>query len=81
MINVTFGAEPRHAELERLVCAAVSNPRFARQLLASPELAVERSEYARRLSAAERALVASIAGAQDIHEFAARLHARVKQAH
>lgn len=81
MINLTFGAEPRHAELERLVCAAVSNPRFAKQLLAAPELALDRSEYARRLSAAERALVVSIAGAEDIHEFAARLHARVKQVH
>jgi hypothetical protein len=81
MINVTFGGEPRHAELERLVCAAVSNPRFATQLLAAPEIALERSEYARRLSAAERALVVSIAGAADIYEFAARLHARVRQCH
>lgn len=80
MINLTFGAEPRHAELERLVCMAVSNPRFAKQLLATPELALERSEYARRLSAAERAIVVSIAGAKDIYDFAARLHARVQQA-
>jgi len=79
MINVTFGAEPRHAELERLVCAAVSNPRFARQLLSAPELALDRSEYARRLSAAERAMVVSIAGARDIYDFAAQLHARVQQ--
>jgi hypothetical protein len=33
------------------------------------------------LSAAERALVVSIAGAEDIHDFAARLHARVTQVH
>ena len=80
MITVTFGAQRRHAELERLVCAAVSNPKFARQLVTAPGPALEQSEYARRLSAAECALVASIDGAEDIHDFAARLHALVYQA-
>jgi len=79
MIRVTFGMKRRHIELERLVCAAVSNPRFATQLLTAPGQAVESSEHGGRLSADERALVASIKGATDIHDWAARLHARVEQ--
>ena len=81
MINVTFGTKRRHVELERLVCAAVSNARFATQLLAAPDAALESSEYGRHLSSAERAIVTSINGATDIHDFAARLHARMQQAY
>jgi hypothetical protein len=79
MIRVTFGQKRRHVELERLVCAAVSNPRFATQLLKAPGPAIEGSELARHLSADERALVASINDATDIYDFAAQLHARVEQ--
>ena len=81
MMNVCFGARPRHPELERLICAAVSNQSFASQLVATPELALRHSEYGRQLSPAEWALVTSISGASDIHDFAAQLHARVQQRH
>ncbi len=80
MIDVRFGIRRRHVELERLVCAAVSNQRFARQLLAEPELALEHSENGLQLSPSERALVMSINDAIDIHDFAARLHERLAQA-
>ena len=57
----------------------MSNEHFAMQLVAAPELALAHSEYGRHLSAVERALVASVSGAADIYDFAARLHARVQQ--
>ncbi len=79
MMNVRFGGRPRHPELERLICAAVSNQRFASQLVATPELALRHSEHGQQLSAAEWALVTSISGATDIYDFAAQLHARVQQ--
>ena len=79
MMDVRFGTERRYPELERLICAAVSNQGFAKQLVAAPDVALERSEYGRHLSAAERALVASVSGATDIYDFAARLHTRVRQ--
>ena len=79
MTPLRFGIKRRHAELERLICAAISNQRFAAQLVATPALALETSEHGRQLSPAERALVLSIRGATDIHDFAARLHAQVQQ--
>ena len=78
-MNIRFGKARRHPELERLVCAAVSNPRFATQLLAAPAVALEHSEHGRQLSAAEWAMVTSIDGATDIYDFAARLHAQLHQ--
>ena len=78
MLDVRFGMVRRHPELERLICAAVSNQHFASQLIAAPEVALEQSGHGRNLSPAERALVLSIQGAGNIHEFAAQLHARVQ---
>jgi hypothetical protein len=72
------GVPRRHPELERLICAAVSNHRFATQLIAAPATALEHFEGARLLSPAERALVTSVNGATDIYDFAARLHACVQ---
>ena len=79
MIDVRFRNARHHTELERLVCAAVSNPRFATQLLTAPATALKHSEHGHRLSADEWAAVVSIHDATDIHDFAARLHARVQQ--
>jgi hypothetical protein len=79
MMNMRFGGLPRYPELERLICAAVSNQRFANQLLTAPEAALEVSAHGHKLSPAERAIVASINGAKDIYDFAARLHAKVQQ--
>jgi hypothetical protein len=79
MTTLRMGAQRRHPELERLICAAISNEHFATQLVTTPELALTRSEYCRNLSPAERALVASVNGAADIYDFAARLLARVQQ--
>lgn len=73
------GADRRYPELERLICAAVSNQRFATDLVAAPADALDKSGHGRTLSPAERALVISINGATDIHDFAARLHDRVQQ--
>jgi hypothetical protein len=61
--------------LERLICAAVSNQGIARLLLTAPEHALEHVAQSCALSPDERALVASIVDADDIHEFAARLYA------
>ena len=79
MLDVRFRKARRHSELERLVCAAVSNPHFATQLLAAPATALTHSEHGHQLSADEWAAVVSINGATDIYDFAARLHARVQQ--
>jgi len=73
------GDVPRYPELERLICAALSNQRLAAQLLRTPEDALDILAHACHLSPDERAIVVSIAGAQDIHEFAARLYAKVHQ--
>jgi hypothetical protein len=78
MIDVHFGAKRRYPELERLICAAVSNQHFASQLIAAPELALEQSGHGRKLSPSERALVVSIRGVVDIYEFAAQLYARAQ---
>jgi hypothetical protein len=68
-----------HPELERLICRAVSEEWFAQLLVASPAAALERAGHAARLSPAEQALVTSITGAIDIYDFAARLHAALRQ--
>ena len=75
--NLRVGRERRHPELERLICAAVSNERFATQLIAAPAEAIERLGYGKALSPSERDLVVSITDAADIYDFAARLHAQV----
>ena len=79
MLNVHFGKARRHTELERLVCAAMSNPHFATQLLAAPAVALKLFEHGHQLSADEWAAVVSINGATDIHDFAAQLHAQLHQ--
>lgn len=79
MLERRAGTTTRHPELERLICAAVSNQRFATDLLTTPEQALAHSEHGARLTASERALVISIADARDIYDFAARLHAKVSQ--
>lgn len=80
-MTLRFGVERRHPALERLICAAVSNQRFATQLVAAPEAALRHSEHGRQLTPSEWAMVTSIHGADDIYDFAARLHARVQQPH
>jgi hypothetical protein len=64
----------RHRELNRLICRAISNPRFARTLITTPDTALATAEH--ELSADEVALVRSIRAA-DIHDFAAQLYAKV----
>jgi hypothetical protein len=78
---VRFGATRRHPELERLICAALSDQRFATQLVEAPEVALELFGHGDQLSPIERALVVSIDSAIDIYDFAARLHAKVQQMH
>jgi len=70
----------RHPELERLICAAVSNQGFAKQLISAPAVALERSTYGCRLTPTEWELVTSVSGATDIYDFAARLHACIQRA-
>lgn len=77
MYDLRVGRERRHPELERLICAAVSNERFGTQLIAAPAEAIDRLGYGKALSPSERDLVVSITDAADIYEFAARLHAQV----
>lgn len=79
MIDTRFGTARHHPELERLICAALSNQRFAKQLLVSPEDALALWDHRYQLSPAERAMVTSINGAADIYDFAARLHAKARQ--
>lgn len=69
----------RHPELERLICAAVSNQKIAALLVAEPAHAIKHVGQRFRLSPHEQALVASIVDADDIYDFAARLHAAVRQ--
>lgn len=68
-----------HPELERLICAAVSNNRFAASLLTAPESALDCAGHSQHLSPTEREMVTSIHGARDIYDFAARLRRRVQQ--
>jgi len=70
-----------HPNLERLICAAVSNARFAALLVQAPEHALAQFEVGRLLTAAERRLVLAITDADDIFEFAGRLHALVSEMH
>jgi hypothetical protein len=65
--------------LERLIVAALADPSFAATLLADPLTAVEHASSILQLTHHERDLVVSITGATDIHDFAARLHAKVLQ--
>ena len=74
------GRPRRYPELERLICRAVSEERFARQLVTEPAIALAELDHGSRLSPVEREMVTSIIGATDIYEFAARLHAKVQQA-
>lgn len=67
-------------ELERLISRAVTNERFAAQLVSAPATALAQSEYGERLSATEHAMVVSITGAGDLHQFAAQLHEKVQLA-
>ena len=75
-----MGYEPLYPELNRLICAAVSNQQLAAMLLQTPEVALNAWERRHPLSSNERALVVStIAGGQqitDIHDFAAMLYTR-----
>jgi len=80
MIDMRLGVVRRYPELERLVCAAVSNKHFAAHLLVAPEAALNLQGYGPKLSPTERELVVnSTNGAADIHDFAARLYAEIQQ--
>lgn len=78
MLDIRFGAKQRFPELERLICAAMSNQDLARQLVTAPELALDQWRHSRNLSPFERKLVLSIRGVVDIYEFAAQLYARTQ---
>lgn len=67
-----------HRELERLICRAFSEERFASELLRAPARALAESAHRHNLSAMEQALVTSIT-ASDIHDFAAQLHMKLQQ--
>ena len=77
--GLRFGRARRHPELERLICAAVCNARFASLLITSPEQALALSECGKRLSIDERRMVLSIRDADDIYDFAGRLYTVVAQ--
>lgn len=64
--------------LERLICISLADPDFAARLLADSAVALAQAAPAIQLSPAEQALAESIAGAADIHDFAAQLHAKVQ---
>lgn len=77
MLDTTWKVMHRYPELERLICVALSNQRFAAQLLKDPSIALKRSWGGRQLSPDEQALVIKSAGADDIYDFAARLLANL----
>ena len=79
-LHVPREASRRFPELQQLMCVALSDPSFAVQLLSNPTTALAQTAPTVELSAVERALVTSITGAVDIHDFAARLHLHVQQA-
>lgn len=79
MIDTRFGTMRRHPELERLICAAMSNQHFASKLLVAPEDALALWDYRFHLSPTEQDMITSINGAADIYDFAARLHAKSQQ--
>ncbi len=72
-----FGRVRTHPELERLICAAICNTHFASLLVNSPEQALAQSEVGQRLSIDERNMVLAIRDADDIYDYAGRLHALV----
>jgi hypothetical protein len=74
MLHFEMRLPTRHPELNRLICRAISNPRFARALITAPDTALATDEH--RLSADEVALVRSIQAA-DIHDFAEQLYSKV----
>jgi hypothetical protein len=78
VIELPVRRPQRYPSLERLICAAISNRRFAEHLLRSPKDALDTSTFVGQLSDEERALIVSITGARDIHDFAAQLHAKVQ---
>ena len=73
------GGVRQYPGLEQLICVAMADPAFASQLLIDPPGALIWISASISLTPLERRLVASITGASDIHDFAARLHARVQQ--
>ncbi len=73
MLESRFGGVRRYRELERLICAALSNQRFAAELVTSPNTALDDHHHRCELSPVERAMVTSIVDAKDIYDFAARL--------
>lgn len=69
----------RYPGIEQLICFALAKQDFARQLLVDPAVALETTAHIIKLSSTEYELVATINGAVDIHDFAARLHAKMQQ--
>lgn len=67
----------RHAELQRLMLAAAGNEQLAQALLTEPERVVDDVSHICRLSDDDRSLLCAVAGATSIHDFAARLYARL----
>jgi hypothetical protein len=75
-----FESTRRFPGLERLICAALADQQFAARLVAETAAALEQLPHALLLSPEECALAISITGAIDIHDFASRLHTRIRQA-
>jgi len=65
-----------YPELNRLICRAISNPKFANKLIVAPEAVLTSGEH--KLSPSEEALVRSIR-ARDIYDFAAQLYLMVSR--
>lgn len=76
MLDRLEGAR-RYPGLEQLMCLALADVNFAADLLIDPPTALEHLPHAVELTAVEHDLAASISGATDIYDFAARLHERV----
>jgi hypothetical protein len=65
--------------LEQLMCAVLSDPSLARQLLIAPADAAQQVNEQIKLSERERDLLLSVVGATDIHDFAARLYRKTQE--
>lgn len=72
------GAPGYHPGLEQLMVAALVNPQFAALLIADPAAALA-TNHGIALSEAERALASAIRDAVDIHDYATRLRAHIRQ--
>lgn len=73
--------QPHYPGLERLICIALADEQLAARLIADPAAALDAAGQLVALTDDERGLATSVRGALDIHDFAARLHARIRSRH